>query len=295
MTNRPLIAPQPFIDTTQSSQADPAYPVASDVVLVGTWNEIGYSILNGAWGNVSKSAEPASVPTPKATYKFTIPAAGRYRLLARIPAPKAGDTRNAAVPIRVNDAGSVVTFFVNQTLPALGRASPKNGVTLYSDWYTVGDVMLASGANDVVIDTAGLANSVVIDALRFVPLSAVAALPFDVDGNGACEANVDALLVMRYLLGLRGDSLIAGITLNTQLPRSDATSISSYLDGLGNTLDIDEDSAKNALTDGLMFWRYTKQLTGAALTNAARAPRLNGTTKSDADIKNYFDSKCLSQ
>jgi hypothetical protein len=34
---------------------------------------------------------------------------------------------------------------------------------------------------------------------------------FDVDGDGVCNATIDATLAARYLLGFRGESLIANV------------------------------------------------------------------------------------
>ena len=53
--------------------------------------------------------------------------------------------------------------------------------------------------------------------------------PFlDVDGNGKVEASTDGLMLIRYLFGLRGDSLIAG-AIGTGAKRNTAPAIEAYI------------------------------------------------------------------
>ena len=51
----------------------------------------------------------------------------------------------------------------------------------------------------------------------------------DVDGNGEVDALTDGLLVLRYLFGLRGESLIGGVIANNAT-RTTIASIEAYLD-----------------------------------------------------------------
>jgi hypothetical protein len=120
-----------------------------------------------------------------------------------------------------------------------------------------------------------------------------APLPFDIDGSGSCDANTDAVLVMRYLQGVRGTALTAGLTFGLFASRKTSDLIEPYISGLGNALDIDGDNKMLALTDGLMYWRYAKALTGTALTAAVRNTKVGGGMKTDTEIKSYLDSKCV--
>ncbi|MBK7470572.1 MAG: hypothetical protein IPI73_08050 [Betaproteobacteria bacterium] len=56
-------------------------------------------------------------------------------------------------------------------------------------------------------------------------------LALDIDGNSQVDALTDGLLVIRYLFGLRGDPLIAGVVdpLGT---RTTAPAIETYIDSL---------------------------------------------------------------
>ena len=102
----------------------------------------------------------------------------------------------------------------------------------------------------------------------------------DFDGNGVADAATDGLLLLRYLIGLRGAALVDGaLGVNSQ---RDAAGIASYIALFGNTLDLDGDGSVNASTDGLLLLRYLLNLRGAALTAGASA-----TSKSATDIEKY--------
>ena len=122
---------------------------------------------------------------------------------------------------------------------------------------------------------------------------AAAPLPFDIDGDGTCNASTDGVLMMRYLSGMRGAALTANLAFDPSAARQTPQAIADHVSALGSTLDIDGDGKLLSITDGLMFWRYTKARAGAALTTAARNPKIGGGTKTDDEIKAYFDSKCL--
>lgn len=49
----------------------------------------------------------------------------------------------------------------------------------------------------------------------------------DIDGNGQVEALTDGVLTLRYLLGLRGDALVAGAT--GACASRDTAAIEAYL------------------------------------------------------------------
>jgi Hydrazine synthase alpha subunit middle domain len=117
-------------------------------------------------------------------------------------------------------------------------------------------------------------------------------LAFDIDGSGACTPT-DALLMMRYLKGVRGMALTAGVSFPASATRKSHDAIVAQLDSVASLTDIDGDSRSLSTTDGLMFSRYTQLLTGGNLTAAARNPMIGGGTKTDQDIKNYIDTRCV--
>lgn len=52
---------------------------------------------------------------------------------------------------------------------------------------------------------------------------------FDIDGNSKIDANTDALLILRYLFGLTGNSLTEGVVA-TDASRSSASDIILYIE-----------------------------------------------------------------
>jgi Hydrazine synthase alpha subunit middle domain len=118
------------------------------------------------------------------------------------------------------------------------------------------------------------------------------ALRFDIDGNGSCNADTDGLLVARYLSGVRGTALVSGLAFDSVASRRNPAAIETYLAELSNELDIDGDGRAAALTDGLLFQRYTKDRTGIALTSNARGRTVSSGGRSDDAIKAYLDGKC---
>jgi Hydrazine synthase alpha subunit middle domain len=119
----------------------------------------------------------------------------------------------------------------------------------------------------------------------------VPALRFDIDGNGSCNSETDAVLVARYLAGVRGSGLVSGLSFDSVASRRNADAIEAYLTSLGAELDIDGDGRASSVSDGLLFQRYTKDRTGAALTAGARNSAGSG-TRNDVEIKAYLDGKC---
>ena len=53
----------------------------------------------------------------------------------------------------------------------------------------------------------------------------------DVDGNGTTEALTDELMILRYLFGLRGQSLIGG-AIGSGATRTTAAAIETYIQSL---------------------------------------------------------------
>ena len=90
----------------------------------------------------------------------------------------------------------------------------------------------------------------------------------DIDGNGSTDALTDGLLVLRYLFGFRGDTLING-AVAANATRATANSIETYLGSIN--IDIDGNGRTDALTDGLLVLRFLFGFRGDVLTNGAIA------------------------
>ena len=112
------------------------------------------------------------------------------------------------------------------------------------------------------------------DANFTITGSAVAGA-LDVDAsntNTRYGAATDGILVLRYMLGVRGANLTAN-ALGGTATRTDPAAIKTYLDGIVASLDIDGDNTVNALTDGLLILRYMLNITsGPALLAGAANP-----------------------
>ena len=76
------------------------------------------------------------------------------------------------------------------------------------------------------------------------------------------------MLVMRYLFGIRGSALVANAVAATAA-RKDPAAIAAHLDSIRASLDVDNNGAADALTDGTLIMRYLMGLRGASLVNSA--------------------------
>ena len=100
--------------------------------------------------------------------------------------------------------------------------------------YTAGDQIdpsvAADGEGHFVVawqDSAQDGSGYGVFAQRFL----TALITMDIDGNGAAEPLTDGLLVLRYLFGFRGATLITG-AVGAGCTRCDAPAIEAYLAGL---------------------------------------------------------------
>ena len=109
--------------------------------------------------------------------------------------------------------------------------------------------------------------------LMLLSLSATIAyanFDLDVDDDGKTEALTDGLLVIRYLFGFSGESLVAGAVSN-DAARSKAADIEAYLKADEIQLDVDGDGEVTALTDGLLIIRSLFGFSGSSLSAGAIA------------------------
>ncbi len=92
---------------------------------------------------------------------------------------------------------------------------------------------------------------------------------FDVDQSRKAAPLTDGLLVIRYLFGFDGQSLIAGALDNTSAERNTSSLILDFLDEANSELDIDGDGKSMPLTDGLLLIRYLFGFSGSSLISGA--------------------------
>ena len=99
------------------------------------------------------------------------------------------------------------------------------------------------------------------------------------------HALTDGLLAIRYMQGLTGTALTAGLNVSGAA-RSDPAAIKTYMDTYRLSFDIDNDSTLDAATDGILILRYLLGLRGNALIQGAVAPGAPRNTV--ADIETYL-------
>ncbi len=106
----------------------------------------------------------------------------------------------------------------------------------------------------------------------------------DIDGNGEADALSDGLLIVRFLFGFTGDSLING-AISENATRNTAAEIEGFLQDANdnNLLDIDGNGEADALSDGLLIVRFLFGFTGDSLINGAIAENAQRNTASEIE------------
>ena len=140
-------------------------------------------------------------------------------------------------------------------------------------------------ATDSSVSATGLAGAR-IDNITLTALSAYCGIPraLDVDLNGGYAGATDAVIMLRYLLGYRGNAMIAN-ALGGGATRTTAAAMLTHLDSIRPLLDIDNNGSVDALTDGLMILRFMLGLPQAAVVAGAVGP---AATRDAAAIMNYL-------
>ena len=111
-----------------------------------------------------------------------------------------------------------------------------------------------------------------VSFLALLPLSAISVTNsepetvWDIDRNGSQDALTDGVLILRYLFGITGESLIDG-AIGNSASNTTAVSIENELAQRisANTLDIDFNGTNDALTDGVLVLRYLFGFSGQSL------------------------------
>ena len=109
----------------------------------------------------------------------------------------------------------------------------------------------------------------------------------DIDGDGKAKPLTDGLLLIRYLFGFRGDTLIDN-AVDPAATRTTAVQIQPYIQaGIDSKIwDIDNDGSVKPLTDGLLVIRYLFGFKGNTLIDNAVDP--TATRKTANAIEAYL-------
>ncbi|MBC8273284.1 MAG: thrombospondin type 3 repeat-containing protein [Gammaproteobacteria bacterium] len=113
----------------------------------------------------------------------------------------------------------------------------------------------------------------------------------DIDNDGTTQALTDGLLVLRYLFGFQGSSLIEN-AVSASATRFTATDIKDYLDTNNSLLDVDGNGQTDSLTDGLLLLRYLFGFSGQSLIEASLAVDAERATSGEIEsyVYAYLDS-----
>ena len=106
----------------------------------------------------------------------------------------------------------------------------------------------------------------------------------DFNSDNAQDASKDGVLVIRHLFGLTDESLVEDLRQSV----TDSTLISVTINALDMKLDIDGNGAVDALTDGLLLYRYLDGHRGQSLIKGVIAP--NAKRFSADHIEVYLES-----
>lgn len=113
----------------------------------------------------------------------------------------------------------------------------------------------------------------------------------DIDNDGTTQALTDGLLVLRYLFGFQGTSLVEN-AVSTGATRTAAADIKDYLDTNNSLLDLDGDGQTDSLTDGLLLLRYLFGFSGQSLIEASLSADAERSTSTEIEsyVYTYLDS-----
>ena len=111
-------------------------------------------------------------------------------------------------------------------------------------------------------------------------------LALDVDGDGSVQPLTDGILVLRYLAGFSGEILVRG-AVGTNATRTSAADVTSWIEPLASSLDIDLDSNTQPLTDGILLIRFMAGFSGDSLVTDAVNP--TGSRTDSAMIETYIN------
>ena len=141
----------------------------------------------------------------------------------------------------------------------------------------------------LVVTANNLNGSTVVPSLS-ISVAGAPACSLDFNGDGSVNTT-DALIFGRWLLGFRGDALVSGIT-----PYPAGTTTSAFASAVTARMlitsvhDIDNNTAIDAATDGLLFLRLTLGMRDGALVNGSLG---QGATRVTYDsIRTHLNNNC---
>ena len=155
---------------------------------------------------------------------------------------------------------------------------PKTTMTMTD---TIPDLKAGTTYTVRVIATRTNADSSASDPVKGMPVS------LDIDGDGRVELFEDIIIIIRYVLSVRGASLISG-SIAEGATRTTHQEIDAYLQSLYPALDIDGDGRVELFEDVIIIIRYVLSVRGASLISGSIAEGATRTTHQE--ITAYLQS-----
>ncbi|MBC7708613.1 MAG: hypothetical protein H7203_01015 [Rhizobacter sp.] len=232
------------------------------------------SVATDGSGNASFNATFAALPVAQSvvtatatdslgnTSEFSACVSAPLPVILTIIKSGSGSGTVTSLPAGINCGATCTASFAGGSAITLS-ATPSNAAATFSGW-------LGNGCTGVATCTTTLSAAATISAT----FALISNGPFnlDVEANSPVSqatAGNDGLLILRYLTGMSGATLISGSAVSVDATRNSAAALTAFLDDLKPKLDIDGNGEVNALTDGLLITRYLLGIRGAALISSA--------------------------
>jgi hypothetical protein len=174
---------------------------------------------------------------------------------------------------------SAVTISLHSSDETEGTVEPSRLTFLPYNW-NVPQTVTVTGVKDQVAD-GNVPYQVVLESSRSfdsvyegidpadVSVTNLDSASLDIDGNGKVEPLLDGIILLRYLFGFAGRSLVRG-ALGDGATRTEPTQITAMLDTVRTSmLDVDANGKEEGLMDGILLLRYLFGFRGKALVRGA--------------------------
>ena len=154
----------------------------------------------------------------------------------------------------------------NWTISSETPVTPNDTVcSLTGDTGTTSVILTGVNPGTCVLQATSTVDSSVVTSGTITVSGTTANL--DIDGDGNATALGDGVLIVRYLFGFTGNTLVNGVV-DPNCTRCTATEIESYLAAAKDSiLDVDGSGSATALGDGVLIVRYLFGFTGSTLIN----------------------------
>jgi hypothetical protein len=169
------------------------------------------------------------------------------------------------VRYRVGDAqgvhGSATGSGASYSANLSGLLKGENFVTYFAVNQATAASALAAGVGDVPL----------IGMPEVMPIYVIACR-LDINDDGARTPEIDGVLILRYLIGIRGEALLAGLPSPLPGIRTTATEIESFL--AAQNYNVQGGAAANATAtrDGLVLLRFMRNVNTVAMIAGTDIP-----------------------